>query len=54
MRAQRRKYGILDDDGRVVRWVWDEPAPCYQFVVVKVKVVRPQRIDWAKAEPAPF
>lgn len=54
MRARRRKYGILDDDGKVVRWVWDEPPPCYQFITVKIKLVRPPRIDLSKYEPAPF
>ena len=27
------KYGILDDEGRVVRWVWDKPP--YPHIVQK-------------------
>lgn len=30
-----RKYGILDDEGRVVRWVWDKPP--YPHIVYKIK-----------------
>lgn len=54
MPARRVKYGILDDDGRVVRWVWDAPPPCYPFITVKVKLVRQPRLDLSKYPPAPF
>jgi hypothetical protein len=29
------RYGILDCDGKVIRWVWDRPA--YPHVVERVK-----------------
>jgi hypothetical protein len=29
------RYGILDCDGKVIRWVWDRPA--YPHVVEQVK-----------------
>ena len=48
------KYGILDDEGQVVRWVWDRPADHYQFVVVKAKRQRKNKIDLTQFEEAPF
>jgi len=29
------KYGILDDEGQVVRWVWEKPD--YPHIAVKIK-----------------
>jgi len=29
------KYGILDDEGQVVRWVWEKPP--YPHIVQKIK-----------------
>jgi len=29
------RYGILDDEGRVVRWVWHMPP--YPHIVYKIK-----------------
>lgn len=37
------KYGILDDEGNVVRWVWEKPD--YPHIVVKVKRQRKKRFD---------
>jgi hypothetical protein len=39
------KYGILDDDGRVIRWVWERPSSGYQFVTVKVPRPRKPKLD---------
>lgn len=47
------KYGILDDEGQVVRWVYDKPAHD-QFIVVKIKRQKRKAIDWANIEEAPF
>lgn len=48
------KYGILDDEGRVVRWVWSRPAAGYEFIVVKEKRPRKPPVDLSKFEDAPF
>lgn len=50
------KYGIVDDEGHVIRWTWDRPGPGYEFVEAKVRRERKKkpRIDWANFEPAPF
>lgn len=48
------KYGLLDDEGEVVRWVWEHPGAWYRFIVVKVKRPRRPRIDFSQFEPAPF
>ena len=55
-RSQMIKFGILDDDGHIIRWTWERPGPGYEFVEVKVRRERPQkpRIDWTNFEPAPF
>ena len=46
------RYGILDDFGDVVRWVWDKPARHYRYVTRKMK--RKPAVDWANFEPALF
>ena len=46
------QYGILDDDGAVVRWVWNKPA--YPHITRKIYRARKQKIDLSKFEPAPF
>ena len=46
------KYGILDDEGIVIRWVWVEPP--YPHVVVKVKRQRPPKIDLSNLPDALF
>jgi hypothetical protein len=46
------QYGILDDDGAVVRWVWDKPS--YPHITRKVPRQRKKQIDWANFEAAPF
>lgn len=46
------QYGILDDDGAVVRWVWDKPA--YPHITRKVTRARKPKIDLNQFEPAPF
>lgn len=48
------KYGILDDEGEVVRWVWERPSAVYRFIIVKVKRIRRPRLDLSQFEPAPF
>lgn len=47
-----KRYGILDDDGQVIRWVWDKPSACYQYIVKKIP--RKPPIDWNNFEPALF
>lgn len=50
------KYGILDELGHVIRWVWDKPSDAYKYITVKIKRTRLAKpgIDWSKIEPAPF
>lgn len=48
------RYGILDDAGQVVRWVWQQPGPGYLFVTVRVRRQRKPRPDLSQYEPAPF
>jgi hypothetical protein len=46
------KYGILDDEGLVIRWVWVEPP--YPHVVIKVKRKHKPKIDLSNLQEAPF
>ena len=46
------RYGILDDDGLVVRWVWDKPADCYQYIIQRVPP-KP-KLDLSQFQDAPF
>lgn len=48
------KYGILDDLGHVIRWVFDRPSGDYKFVTVKVKRTRKRSINLSHFIPAPF
>lgn len=48
------KYGLLDDEGELVRWVWERPSEQYRFIVVRVKRERRARVDLSQFEPAPF
>lgn len=44
------RYGILDELGVVVRWVWSRPTGQYLYVVQRI--VRNDLL--AGAEPAPY
>ena len=44
------KYGILDDEGKVVRWVFDKPD--YPHIVEKIK--RKPKFDPAQCPDALF
>ena len=46
------KYGILDDEGLVVRWVWVEPP--YPHIVQKIKRQRNPKLDLSNVPEAPF
>lgn len=46
------QYGILDDDGVVVRWVWYKPD--YPHITRRVPKQRKAPIDLSQFEPAPF
>lgn len=48
------RYGILDDEGKVIRWVYDKPSHEYQYVVIKIKRQPKQKIDLSQFEEAPF
>lgn len=48
----RTRYGILDDFGEVLRWVWDKPSKHYRYITARVKVE--SVIDWSDFEPAPY
>lgn len=46
------KYGILDDENNVIRWVWF--APPYPHVAVKVSRPRKPKLDLSQVPDAPF
>lgn len=46
------KYGILDDEGNVIRWVWSVPP--YPHVAVKVPRPRKPKLDLSGVPDAPF
>lgn len=46
------RYGILDDENRVIRWVWFKPP--YPHVVEKVKRPRKPKLDFSKCQEALF
>lgn len=46
------QYGILDDFGEVVRWVWDKPS--LPHITRKVPRYRKPKIDLSQFEDAPF
>jgi hypothetical protein len=45
------RYGILDDDDNVIRWVWDKPSPSYRYIERKLLKLK-SKIDWNNYEPA--
>jgi hypothetical protein len=46
------KFGLLDDEGKVVRWLWFKPS--YPHVVMKIKRQRRPPLDLSKVEDAPY
>jgi hypothetical protein len=46
------QYGILDDEGNVVRWVWVKPT--YPHITRKVPHKRKTKIDLSKFATAPY
>jgi len=46
------KYGILDDEGQVVRWVWEKPP--YPHIVQKFKRPRKPKLDLSNVPDALF
>ena len=46
------KYGILDDEGNVVRWVWHMPP--YPHIVQKIKRHRRPKLDLSNVPDALF
>lgn len=48
------KYGILDDDDRVIRWVWDKPSEGYRFIVQRIPRKKKPPLDLSQFEEAPF
>jgi len=46
------KYGILDDEGQVVRWVWTVPP--YPYIVERIKRKRKPKLDLSKVPEALF
>lgn len=49
MSKPRIRYGILDDEGQVVRWVWNKPSAHYRYITQRVPTV-----DLSDIEDAPF
>lgn len=46
------RYGILDDEGKVIRWVWEKPP--YPHVVEKIKRQRKKKLDLSNIPDALF
>ena len=46
------RYGILDDEGNVVRWVWH--MPLYPHIVQKIKRQRKPKLDLSNVPDALF
>jgi len=49
MSKPRIRYGILDDEGQVIRWVWNKPSALYRYIIQRVPTV-----DLSNIEDAPF
>lgn len=53
-KIMNKKYGILDDENKVVRWLDFKPSLNYKFIIVKIpKDIKP-KIDWNNFDIAPF
>ena len=46
------RYGILDDEGQVVRWVWTVPP--YPHIVERIKRKRKPKLDLSSVPDALF
>jgi hypothetical protein len=46
------RYGILDDEGQVIRWVWTVPP--YPHVVERIKRKRKPKLDLSQVPDALF
>jgi hypothetical protein len=46
------KYGILDDEGKVIRWVWVEPP--YPHIVERIKRKLKPKLDISNVPEALF
>ena len=49
-----KKYGILDDENKVVRWLDFKPSSNYKFIIVKIPRDIKPKIDWNNFDIAPF
>jgi len=47
-----KRYGILDDEGQVIRWVWEKPP--YPHIVQKIKRKRKPKLDLSNIPEALF
>lgn len=48
------RYGLLDESGEVIRWVWQCPPAGVPYTTQDMPVTRPEAIDWNNFEEAPF
>jgi hypothetical protein len=46
------RYGILDDDGQLVRWTYEKPSDDVTYLIEITKPLH--EIDWDNFEEAPF
>lgn len=46
------KYGILDDEGKVIRWMWSVPP--YPHIVQKIKRKRKPKLNLSNVQEALF
>lgn len=49
-RMNLTRYGILDDDGQLVRWTYDKPADGVMYLIEITKPLH--EIDWDNFEEA--
>jgi hypothetical protein len=46
------RYGILDDDGQLVRWTYEQPSDGVMYLIEVTKPLH--EIDWENFEEALF
>lgn len=46
------RYGILDDEGQLVRWTYEQPADGVMYLIEVTKPLH--EIDWENFEEALF
>ncbi len=45
------RYGILDDEGQIVRWTYEQPSDSVTYLI---EITKPHEIDWENFEESLF